>query len=376
MKAIFRYIHQYFRKLDKQLIIAVLAVSAFGVVLLYSMSCADIIDISYVNTQIKGIILGFGAAMILSSLDYHMYAKLWFLYVPITLGMVLLTFTSLGYQPPGTDDRAWIDLGFMTIQPSEFLKLAFILSFGFHLSKVEENMNSIVNVGLLCLHGVIPVALIAKQGDDGTAIVFVFIFAAMLFAAGISWKYILAAVIAAPAVCWYAWNYLMQDHHRARFEVLFSEDPDPTIFYHQKVGLIALGSGQLFGKGLFGGDYSYVPKVHNDFIFSYVGQTCGFIGSVALVAVLAYICLKIVADSRIAKDSLGRNICVGVFGMMFAHCIMNIGMVLAVMPVIGVPLPFMSAGGTAVLSMYIAIGLVMSVYSHSEKNYRVFYDAN
>lgn len=376
MKTILNYIHQYFKKLDKQLLLAVLLVSAYGTVLLYSMSCADIIDVSYVGTQIKGIILGAFAALVLSSIDYHFYAKLWFLYVPVTLGMVLLTFTSLGFQPEGTDDRAWIDLGFTTLQPSEFLKLAFILSFAYHLSKVEENMNSLLNVALLCLHGAVPVLLISKQGDDGTAIVFLVIFAAMLFAAGISWKYILCAAIAAPFAGWFIWNYVMQDHHRQRFLVLFSDDPDPTIFYHQKVGLIALGSGQLFGKGLFGGDYSYVPKVHNDFIFSYVGQSCGFIGCVALVAVLSYICIKTVADSRIAKDTLGRNICIGVFGMMFAHCTMNIGMVLAVMPVIGVPLPFMSAGGTAMLSMYIAIGMVMSVYSHSEKNYRVFYDAS
>ncbi|CDF02838.1 bacterial cell division membrane protein [Ruminococcus sp. CAG:624] len=100
----------------------------------------------------------------------------------------------------------------------------------------------------------------------------------------------------------------------------------------------------------------------------------GFVGAVGLLAILAYICLKILADSRIAKDNLGKFICMGTFGLILAHCIMNIGMVLKVMPVIGIPLPFLSAGGTAMVSMYVAIGLVLSTYTHSNKKYNVFYE--
>ncbi|MDE6131934.1 MAG: FtsW/RodA/SpoVE family cell cycle protein, partial [Oscillospiraceae bacterium] len=134
--------------------------------------------------------------------------------------------------------------------------------------------------------------------------------------------------------------------------------------------------GQLFGKGLFADEYVSVPEVQNDFIFTYVGQCFGFIGCIALVSVLAFICLKILVDSRIAKDDLGKYICIGVFSMMFIHCVLNLGMVLGVMPVIGVPLPFVSQGGSSMASMFVCIGLVMSTYSHSEKKYRVFYDAN
>ena len=146
------------------------------------------------------------------------------------------------------------------------------------------------------------------------------------------------------------------------------------IFYQQYWGRLALGSGQLFGKGTNADKYVYVPEVQNDFILTYVGQCFGFIGCVALISILAYVCLKIVADSRIAKDDLGKFICIGVFAMIFAHCVLNIGMVLVVLPVIGVPLPFVSQGGTSMVSMFVSVGLVMSVYAHSEKNYRVFYD--
>ncbi len=114
--------------------------------------------------------------------------------------------------------------------------------------------------------------------------------------------------------------------------------------------------------------------MHNDFIFSYAGQVFGFVGSLGILIILAYICLKIFSNSRIARDRLGRFICMGAFGLIFSHCIMNIGLVLKVAPVIGVPLPFLSAGGTAMVSMYAVIGLVLSTYSHRGISYNVFYD--
>ena len=379
MKAIFSIFWQYFKKLDKQLFIVVVACSCFSVVLLYSIVQNKVISNigTPYKTQAISIILGAGSALVLSAIDYRKLAKLWFIYAPASLILVLLTFTSLGYQREGADDKAWIDVGFTTLQPSEFLKLAFILSFAYHLYKVGKDMNTLKNIALLCSHAAIPILLVALQGDYGTALVFVMIFIFMMFSAGISFKYVISAIIAAPIMGVIAWFTILQPQHKERILILFNPSLDPLgIGNQQRQGKIALGSGQLFGKGLFGGDYSYVSEVQNDFIFSYVGQTLGFVGCMLLVAALCYISLKIVADSRIAKDALGKNICIGVFGLLFTHCFMNIGMVLGVMPVIGVPLPFTSGGGTAMLSMYIAIGLVMSTYSHSGKNYAVFYDAN
>ncbi len=382
LKKILKIIVQYFHKLDKMLFFAVCLVSGFSVLLLYSMVQNGISAKSDMyKIQFIAICMGAVIALVMSALDYHKFTKLWFLYAPLALGLTALTFTSLAYKPvEGADDQAWIDLGFTTLQPSEILKIAFIMTFALHLSKVKDHLNSPLNVLLLCLHGAVPTLFVVAQGDDGTALVFFVIFIFMIFAAGISWKYILPCVIAVPPAIWVLWNKIMLPHQKLRFEVLFVEnaEKDPVyadIYYQQYWGKMALGSGQLFGKGLFADSYVSVPEVQNDFIFTYVGQCFGFIGCIALIAVLAYICLKIVADSRIAKDDLGRFICVGVYSMIFIHCFLNIGMVLVVMPVIGVPLPFVSQGGTSILSLFVCIGLVMSVYSHSEKNYRVFYDA-
>ena len=259
------------------------------------------------------------------------------------------------------------------------MKIAFILTFSYHLSKDEEDMNKPLHMLLLLLHGGIPIGIVGLQGDYGTAIVFAAIFGFMLISAKISWKYLAIAPFAIAGVVAVMWFNFLSQFHKERILILFHPGTDPeNIEYQQDLGLAAIKSGGVFGKGLFANsdEYIYVPELHNDFIFAHVGQVFGFIGSLGVLIVLAYICLKVFADSRITRDRLGRFICMGAFGLFFTHCLMNIGMVLKVAPVIGVPLPFLSGGGTAMLSMYVVIGLVLSTYSHRAVTYNVFYDDN
>ncbi|MDR0947281.1 MAG: FtsW/RodA/SpoVE family cell cycle protein [Ruminococcus sp.] len=371
-------LHGYFRKLDKQLFFAVLLLGAFSVLLLYSMDKNGILAGGY-KMQAVTFGLGAAAALIISALDYRKFTKLWVLFAPACIILCLLTFTSLGYRPNEyNDDVAWLDLGFTTVQPSEFLKLAFIMTFALHLSKVKEHLNSFGNIILLCIHAAVPMAIIFLQGDDGTLIIVALIFLSMLFAAGLSWKYIIPAIVVSPAAIWAAWNYVMADYQKARFLVLFTDyegnEALETVAYQQEKGLLALGSGKITGNGLFAEQYVYVPEIQNDFIFTYIGETLGFVGCIATIAVLGYVSMKLIADSRIAKDDLGKFLCIGVWALIFFHCVLNLGMVMFITPVIGVPLPFVSQGGTAMLSMFAGIGIVMSTYSHSEKIYRVFYD--
>lgn len=380
MKEIFNAAARYFRRLDKTLFLLTALLGAFGVVMLYSIVTNDISTIRVGSrlyiTQFVALCSGLAAALILSAVDYHKIVKLWYIYAPISVLLVLLTFTSLGITVESTGDRAWLDLGFITVQPSELLKISFICTFSIHLSKVEDDINKIGNVLLLVLHAAAPTALILVQGDDGTALVFALISAFMLFAAGISWLYIIPCLIAAPVGGYVLWNYFMKPHQKMRFLVLFDETLDPMGYgYQQYYGKMALGSGRIFGKGLFGDDFIQVPEAQNDFIFAYIGQALGFIGCAAVIFVMTFVFMRIFADSRISKDALGRNICIGMFSLIFIHCLLNIGMVIGVMPVIGVPLPFISQGGSALISLFSGIGLVMSTYSHSEKKYKMFYDA-
>ncbi len=379
MKKALTILYHYFKKLDKLLFIAGLISSALSVVLIYSIyknGVSSSVYSSTYKTQIIAAALGVICAVILSLIDYNKLAKYWYVFAALGIGLVLLTFTPLGSVREGTaaDDKAWLYFAGTSVQPSEFLKIAFILSFSYHVSKVHDKINKPLNLLLLGIHGAIPIGLVSLQGDQGTAIVFAVIFAFILFVGGISWKLIAAAALASPIMAVIAWNFILLDHHKERIMVIFNPDLDPLgAGLQQRQGKIALGSGQLFGKGLFGGDYSYVVEVQNDFIFSYIGQALGFIGCLAVCTVLAFILIKLIINAINAKDDLGKYICVGVFAMIFIHSFLNIGMVLCVMPVIGIPLPFLSAGGSSVLSMYLAIGLALSVYAHSERKNPIFY---
>ena len=382
MKSVFKKLPSGKHSIDSGLLFAVTLCSVISTLLIYSIHENGVLEgvgASYWHTQLFSMIIGVGTSVFISYIDYRKLVKFWFIFAPVALVLVGLTFTSLGYKREGADDQAWLNLGFVQFQPSEVLKLVFILTFSYHLSKDEEYMNKPVHMILLCLHAMIPLGIVGLQGDYGTAIVFGAIFASMMISAKISWKYLITAPFLIAGGVAMMWFFVLSDFHKKRILILFHPGTDPDyIEYQQDLGISALRSGGIFGKGLFGDKENYVsvPEIHNDFIFTYAGQVFGFVGSVGLIIILAYICLKIFADSRVSRDRLGRFICMGAFGLVFSHCIMNIGMVLKVAPVIGVPLPFLSAGGTAMVSMYAIIGLVLSTYSHREVTYNVFYDEN
>lgn len=367
----------YLKKLDKPLLFSVLICSIVSVLSIYSIYVSQVIEITdgSVIRQAVSVLIGLMMCIIIDVIDYHKIAKLWFLYIPLALILVGLTFTSLGYGRGEADDIAWLDLGFISIQPSEILKIAFLLSFSLHLSKVGGEINNFGHFILLCIHGLVPIGIVAFQGDYGTAIVFGIMVAFMMLFAGLSLMYIIPILAFIPIVIYFLWTYVLGSTHKDRIMVLFNPGSDPLgIEYQQNLGKVSLAEGGLFGKGLFKDSYTFVPEMHNDFIFSFVGQSLGYIGCMIILILFTFICVKLLINAMASKDSLGKNICVGTFAMIFIHCVMNIGMVLGVMPVIGVPLPFMSAGGTAMISMFVAIGLVCSTHSHREKRRRMFYE--
>ena len=375
MKNIWLAIKGYFRRLDKVLLLLCLIAVSFSCLILYSELRAGFIStgsrrFNPFTMQVIAAIIGIAALLVMSVINYRFMAKIWFIHLPITLGLVLLTFTNLPivYQPPGSDDTAWLRIAGLSLQPSELLKFSFILTFALHLSRVREELNKPKNLLFLCLHGAAPCLLIFIQGDMGSALVFFFIFLCMIFAAGISYKYVFAGMgliaIAAPVI-WF--SGLLPDYLKQRFTILGDLSSDALGYGHQQLnGRRILGSGMLFGKGLFSDDLNWVFALENDFVLAHVGQTLGFVGCAFVVLLLTAICVKILLTARISSDPLGCYICVGVFGMFMFQSIINIGMVLGVLPVIGITLPFMSAGGTSIITSFVSMGLVMSVYSFNK----------
>lgn len=377
MKTVLKWLGGYFRHIDWILVLICLCISAFDIYLLNTLHEIGYVKQDDIMTQLFACIIGVGAALVIGMIDYKRMAKYWFVYAPLAVILQLLLFSPLGIKRD--DDLAWLDLGVVTIQPSEILKLAFILSLAWHIAKLGEKMNSLPHFLLLCVHFLIPFGLIMVQGDAGSALVFLFIFICMMFAGGMSWRYIIAGLVSVPAVGFVAWNFVMGEHHRKRFQLIWDEELQLSerlgAYLQQYNAKVAMGSGQLTGLGTHSeAFYTYVPEGYNDFIFAYLGMVFGFIGCMAVVIALAVMCLKILSDASLAIDPLGKLICVGVFSMFTFHCVINIAMVLSVGPVVGIPLPFLSAGGTSLVMSYASLGPVLSVVSHREKKKHMFYE--
>lgn len=376
MKTVLKWFGNYFRHIDWILLLICLGISAFDIFLLSTLHDLGYVKQDDIETQVVACALGIGAALIIGMIDYKRLSKYWYVYGPLAVILQLLLWTPLGVTRAG--DLAWLNLGIATIQPSEILKLAFILSLAWHISKAGDKMNSLPRFALLCVHFLIPFGIIMIQGDAGSALVFLFIFICMMFAGGMSWKYVLAGLASVPVIAYVAWNYVMGEHHRERFRLIWDQELQESerlgSYLQQYNAKVAMGSGQLTGLGTNADTYTYVPEGYNDFIFAYLGMVFGFIGCMAVVIALTILCLKLLSDASAAIDPLGKLICVGVFAMLTFHCVINIAMVLGVGPVVGIPLPFMSAGGTSLVMCYAAIGPVLSVVSHREKKKHMFYE--
>ena len=373
MGRLFGRIADFIRETDKLMVLLCLAATCYGSLAVYSAT-RHLDTLRPVFVQLMCMFIGLVAAIIISSFDFDKYSKFWYLFVPIGIIPVVLTFF-IGWAPEGTDDKAWLDLGFTTFQPSELLKICFIVTFATHLSKVKPSINKLKNLIPVCIHGAIPVLLIHFQGDDGTALVFAVMTLCMMWAAGVSWKYFVTAFLTAAISSPIIYFLIMNDEQRARLMNVFDIEADIMgATYQQYRGRMALANGGFFGQGLFKGSLTQiggVPEGQNDFIFVSIGEELGFLGCMAVLLILSGIAFKAVNIARNCTKENGKIMCVGFFGMIFAQIIINIGMCVALMPVIGVTLPFFSAGGTSLICIYLGVGLVLSVYKH--RNSRTLY---
>ncbi len=369
MKRFFGHVADYIRETDKILLLLCTFASFYGAILVWSATYISAGSQKLI-VQLIGWFLGMGVAVLLSLMDYKTMMKHWYVPAIFTVGLVLITF-QFGYAPAGTDDKAWLALPFgQSIQPSELLKIGFIITFATHVSKIpKKQINRFKNVLLLAIHGAFPVVLIHFQGDDGSALVLAFIFVAMLFVSGVHWGYFATAFGAVAAAIPVLWFMIMNDEQKSRIVALFQPESYPDIIYQQARGETAIGSGGWFGYGLFKGPYvqsGKIPLGYNDFIFASAGEEVGFIGCLLIIGLLLAICIRILIVLRRSRDQSGQIICAGVFAMIAAQSIINLGMCLMLLPVIGVTLPFFSAGGTSTVCLFLGIGLVLSVYYHRD----------
>ena len=356
---------------DLLMVLSYLALSALGIVMVYTatapaLELAGEDTASTMRRHAVFVLIGIVAFVVASLIDQRTVLGLTpvaYIGSIIALGLVL---TPLGTEFNGA--RRWVDVGPLPFQPSEFAKVAVILALAALLGngtagkvRWDHIARSLILVGL-------PAVLIFGQPDLGTMLVFGFVAVAMLFASGTTWRQLAFLVIAATvgAVGIFQAGALREFQIQRLTAFLDpTEDLAATALYNQIQSEIAIGSGGFFGKGLGQGtqtNLSFVPEQETDFIFTAVGEQLGFIGGAIVIGLFGVLIWRVLVSSVNGRDRFGQLLGVGVAAILMFHVFVHIGMTMRLMPVTGLPLPFMSAGGTAFIAFSVALGMAHSVW--------------
>jgi rod shape determining protein RodA len=358
------------RNFDWLLLILVCTIVAVSLLIITSTTINITGDpLYFAKRQLIRFAVGFVAMLFILSIDYTYFFRL----APIMyLAIVAMLVAVLFIGSKGGGAQRWIDLGFFELQPSEFAKLGIIISLARLLSAQEGNFEDMSSAIPAFFHVALPMGLVFLQPDLGTSLVFTVILFGMLYMAGLRVQHLLTyagigLAIGAPAL----W-LLLKDYQKKRLIIFINPYLDPLNDGYQIIqSLIAVGSGGLQGKGLFApgtqNALNFLLEQHTDFVFSAYAEATGFVGSVILILLYTFLILRILRLAFLAKDTFGMLVCIGVAVMMTFHILVNIGMTIGIMPVTGIPLPFMSYGGSSLMMNMMAIGVVLNIGMRRQK---------
>ncbi|NLE75601.1 MAG: rod shape-determining protein RodA [Chloroflexi bacterium] len=355
-----------FRGFDVPLLLAVALLSGIGVLMISSATSNSPGLEGYALRQIIYTVVGLVLMLVMTAIDYRVIASLRWPILILTLIMLAVIF-ALGYASHGS--QRWFDLGFFNLQPSEITKVAFVIVLASFLGSRGEQMGRLSTLTISLVLLALPTALIYLQPDLGTALVLVWVWAVMIFTAGVSTLYLGLMGLGGLAALPFVWTRL-QGYMQRRLLTFLNPQSDPSGYYNIQQALVAIGSGSLFGKGFRLGSQSqlhYLRIRHTDFLFSVIGEELGLVGCLLIIGLLGFILWRLLRAAELARDPLGRFIAVGLAAILFFQSVVNIGVNLGVMPVTGIPLPFVSFGGSAHITFWMAIGLVQSVLLRHKK---------
>ena len=357
------------KNFDLPLFLLALLLAGYGLVVIYSATHVMDIPDSFFFVRRQAMWMGAGVVgvFLLIAIDYinlSSWARYIYMLSLVLLGAVLV----LGQ---GADVQRWINLGFIDIQPSEYAKLALIIVLARVLSEKESELaTNFWSMVPTLIYTALPMGLVFLQPDLGTAMVFVIILLGLLYAAGVNFKYLLGLVAAAIAAFPFFWVRLAE-YQQLRLMSFLNPDLDPLgAGYQLMQSMIAIGSGGAWGKGLFDGtqvSLQFLPEQHTDFIFSVLGEELGFAGAIGLLVLFLLMIYRILLIGIHAKDNFGSLICSGVAVMFTFQVLVNVGMTMGIMPVTGLPLPFISYGGNSLLVNFLAVGMVLNVGMRRQK---------
>ncbi|MDI3480486.1 MAG: rod shape determining protein RodA [Tepidanaerobacteraceae bacterium] len=354
--------------IDYPILILILLITTLSILIISSATHATSPGGSfhYAKMQFLWFCIGLLAMFFIMSIDYHTIAYWSNVIYAVNLCM-LIAVMIIGRESMGA--QRWIPIGSFGLQPSEFAKLAVVITLAKYLER-KKVLNDIKDVALAFLHVGLPLILIMKQPDLGTSLVLLAILFGMIFVAGISYK-LFGAIIGSGILCLpLVWRFL-KPYQKKRIIVFLNPNLDPLgAGYHVIQSKIAIGSGRLLGKGLFHGTQNqldFIPEQHTDFIFAVLGEELGFIGGMLLLILFFLLLYRTIQIALKARDLLGTYMVVGIATMWTFQILVNIGMTLGIMPVTGIPLPFMSYGGSSFLMNMISVGIVLNVGMRRQK---------
>ena len=349
------------RHVDVALLVAVGLVVLIGSAMVYSATRHLAGGTGFMARHLLFIVLGVAGMAALSLVDYRRIADWWQVLYGVSIVLLLGVLTPLGAVVNGT--KGWYRIGPMTLQPAEFAKLATIVAVAAYLGSVErvDLRRLAVALGLIA----VPTGITLLQPDLGSALVFIVVALGMLVVGGVQMRHLLVLVLLGiVAVVGILNSGTLDQYQKDRLTSFVSPSGQS---YNVEQAQRAIGSGGLTGYGFTKGPQTrggYVPEQQTDFIFTVAGEELGFLGAGGLVLVLGVIVWRIWRVAQLAADPLGTLICVGIMSMFLFHIFENIGMTLGIMPVTGIPLPFVSYGGSSMLTSFAAVGLVQSVHMH------------
>ncbi|HEX3621165.1 MAG TPA: rod shape-determining protein RodA [Acidimicrobiales bacterium] len=359
------------RHLDITLLVATLGVAGMGLLMVYSSTrpkqlSAGLDPGYFLKRQAAYMAIGLVAMAVVALVDYRRIRD----FMPILYGLALLTLI-LVVSPVGTSRRgaqAWFQIGSYQFEPSEVAKLVFVVA----LAAVCANHRGDLDTGgLLTALGIafVPMALIYVQPDLGTDMVFAAVLMAVLLVGGAKPRHIaLLSLLALTGVVAIVQFGMLKSYQRDRLTAFLDPQSDgQRSSYNLRQSQIAIAAGGIGGRGLFAGtqtNLSFVPEQHTDFIFTAVGEELGFVGGVSLLGFFGVMLWRTWRAAVLARDQFGRLVCVGVLAMLVFQIFENMGMTMGITPITGIPLPFMSYGGSAMIASFVGVGLVLNVHMH------------
>jgi rod shape determining protein RodA len=356
------------RHLDVSLVLAPILISGLGLLMIYSathtrLDQAGEDPLYFVKRQAIAIVLGIAAMAIMTVIDYRRLRELalWGY-----AGTVLLLVGVLGAGVSVKGAQARFDIGPFQLQPGEMAKLFVILVLAGYLALHREELDA-RHLGVALIIAGVPMGLILLQPDLGTDLVLMFIVLTMVAVAGAKGRHLVILLLLGVTIAIAAVNFgVLKDYQIERLTSFANEGKDSARSgYNQEQSKLTIGAGGLTGQGLFEGTQttgSYVPEQHTDFIFTVVGEELGFVGGATLLALFALIVWRTWRAARLANDLFGTLCCMGVLAMFVFQVFENVGMTMGIMPITGIPLPFMSYGGSSVIVSFACIGLVANIH--------------